>query len=72
MGAPLTLAILAMCSGECAGRTVLTRAPAVLIGDDEAKGNFVTFRDFDTGEQIKIQMVNPSLPELVKRLKELS
>jgi len=45
---------------------------AVLIGDDEAKGNFVTFRDFDTGEQIKIQMVNPSLPELVKRLKELS
>jgi histidyl-tRNA synthetase len=45
---------------------------AVLIGDDEAARNVVTFRDLDSGEQEEVPMVASSLPELVRRLKALA
>jgi histidyl-tRNA synthetase len=44
---------------------------AVLIGDDEAARNVVTFRDLDSGEQEEVPMVASYLPELVRRLKAL-
>jgi histidyl-tRNA synthetase len=44
---------------------------AVLIGDDEAARNVVTFRDLDSGEQEEVPMMASSLPELVQRLKAL-
>jgi histidyl-tRNA synthetase len=45
---------------------------ALLIGEDEAARNVVTWRDLDTGEQTDVPMVNPSLPQLVARLKALA
>jgi histidyl-tRNA synthetase len=45
---------------------------ALLIGEDEAARNVVTWRDLDTGEQTDVPMVNSSLPELVERLKALA
>jgi histidyl-tRNA synthetase len=45
---------------------------ALLIGEDEAARNIVTWRDLDTGEQTDVPMVNPSLPQLVARLKALA
>jgi len=44
---------------------------ALLIGDEEAAGKFVTWRDLDSGEQAKIPMIDQSLPEIVKRIKSL-
>lgn len=44
---------------------------ALLIGDDEAARNVVTWRDLDSGEQAEVPIVASSLPELVARLRAL-